>query len=219
MYFCAGSLFCSGRNRFARESGSVPMKPLTTEQLLDLIENRLPPAEEAAVRARLAVDPAAQAELQSLAELINLMRDDDSVDAPEYVIARAVRLIRPIAPAPAPNLFRRIVATLLRDSRQMPLAAGLRAAQTTPRSLAYSADEYELDVQIMSRAGFWQVRGQIFGADLAGVVTLANADQSVQAPINELGEFDMPPVAEGVYTLRVALPACEIVIERLELLP
>ena len=195
------------------------MKPLTTEQLLDLMENRLSPAEEAAVRAQLATDPVAQAELQSLTELIGLMRDDDSVDAPEHVIARAVRLIRPIAPAPAPNIIRRILATLLHDSRQTPLVAGVRSTQVTPRSLVYRADEYELDLQILPRNGRWQVRGQIFGVELVGMVTLANDHLSVQASINELGEFDVPPVVEGVYTLRVSLSACEIVIEHLELLP
>lgn len=195
------------------------MKPLTTEQLLDLMENRLSPAEEAAVRAQLATDPVAQAELQSLIELIGLMRDDDSVDAPEHVIARAVRLIRPIAPAPAPNIIRRILATLLRDSRQTPLVAGVRSTQVTPRSLVYRADEYELDLQILPRNGRWQVRGQIFGVELVGMVMLANDHLSVQASINELGEFDVPPVVEGVYTLRVSLSACEIVIEHLELLP
>ncbi len=195
------------------------MKPLTTEQLLDLMENRLSPAEEAAVRAQLATDPVAQAELQSLIELIGLMRDDDSVDAPEHVIARAVRLIRPIAPAPAPNIIRRILATLLRDSRQTPLVAGVRSTQVTPRSLLYRADEYELDLQILPRNGRWQVRGQIFGVELVGMVMLANDHLSVQASINELGEFDVPPVVEGVYTLRVSLSACEIVIEHLELLP
>ncbi len=62
------------------------MKSLTTEQLLDLIEHRLSPDEADALRSQVLSDPTAQAELQSLTELIDLMRSDASIDEPTHVI-------------------------------------------------------------------------------------------------------------------------------------
>lgn len=193
------------------------MPQFTNEQLVDLAEGRLPPAEAAALRRQLADDPAASAELAALEDLISLMRTDDSVDAPEHVIARAVRLFRPLAPAP--GLLRRIVAALRADSGPRPLAAGLRSGQGAPRSLAYGAEGWDLDLQLTPQAGRWQVQGQLLGPELAGSVTLGGDGPPVSAPINELGEFSLPPVSPGTYVLTVRLDAAEIVIEPLELGP
>ncbi len=195
------------------------MKSLTTEQLLDLIEHRLSPDEADALRSQVLSDPTAQAELQSLTELIDLMRSDDSIDAPTHVINRAVRLMRQRTPASTPLSFRQFIATLLSDSWQMPLAAGLRSMDIMPRSLVYQAEDYELDIQIRLHAGRWQVRGQILGSETTGIVDLINdqGNQVTEAAINEVGEFELPPVEEGRYTLRVTLPTCNIVIEQLAL--
>jgi hypothetical protein len=100
------------------------MTPITAEQIIDLAEGRLPPSEAAALRARIATDPVAQAELQEFEALISLMRDDDSVDAPDHVIARALRLMRPSAPAPKGEIMRRFIATLLGDSWQRHWPSG-----------------------------------------------------------------------------------------------
>ncbi len=79
------------------------------------------------VDAALLSFPVAQAELQECEALISLMRNDDSVDAPEHVIARALRLMQPPTPAPQGEIVRRFIATLLGDSWQTPLAFGLRS--------------------------------------------------------------------------------------------
>lgn len=195
------------------------MTNLTTEQIIDLAEGRLPPSEAAELRARIAGDPAAMAELHAYEELISLMRDDDSVDAPEHVIARALRLVRSPSSAQRSDVMRRILATLLGDSRQTPLAVGLRSDQTLPRSMTYAAEEYDLDLQIMPRIGRWHIRGQVLGPATSGSVTLSGADVWHNVPINELGEFSLPLVDAGVYSLIIMLETCEIVIERLELSP
>ncbi len=193
------------------------MPHIINEQLIDLAEGRLSPDEAAALRRQLADDPAARAELAALEELLSLMRSDDSVDAPEHVIARAVRLGR--RPAPAPGLLRRIAATLRSDSRGRPLAAGLRSGQGAARSLAYGAEGWDLDLQLTPQAGRWQLQGQLLGPELAGAVTLSGGAEPVTVPINELGEFSLPPVAPGTYRLTVSLGAGAIVVEPLELGP
>ena len=193
------------------------MPRIVYNQLADLAEGRLPAAAAAALRRRVAADPAAAAELAALEELIALMRGDDSVAAPEPVIARAVRLMRP--PAPAPGPLARLVATLRGDSRQLPLAAGLRAGQGAPRSLAYSAADWDLDLQLTPQAGRWQLQGQLLGPELAGSVTLSGGGASLTAPINGLGEFRLPPVEAGRYSLLLQLDTRQIVVEALELGP
>lgn len=194
------------------------MPNITYEQLVDLAEGRLLAAEAAALHQIVAADPSARAELSALEDLITLMRSDDSVAAPEHVIARAVRLMRSPSPAPTTNVLQRIVAILRGDSRQLPMAAGLRSGQVV-RSLTYSAADWDLDLQLTPQAGRWQLQGQLLGPELAGLVELDGNLGSFTATINELGEFSLPSVEAGVYTLRIRLGVHEIVVAPLELEP
>jgi anti-sigma factor RsiW len=193
------------------------MQPFPDEQLADLAEGRLQTEAAHALRAQIATDPAALETLSAFETIMGLMRDDDSIDAPEHVIARALRLMRQPAPLSAPGLLQRIVAVLRSDSRQLPLTSGLRSGDDLPRSLIYHADTFDIDLQIAPRAGRWQLQGQILGDQLHGTVLLSSAQQSLSAPINELGEFSLPPVDAGSYMLLIQLESHELLIEELEL--
>lgn len=195
------------------------MPNVTYEQLVDLAEGRLPAVEAAHLRSRVAAVPSAAAELAALETIIDLMRSDDSRDAPDHVISRALRLIRRPAPAPQPGLIQRIVAMLQSDSRAQPLAAGLRSGQAAVRSLVYNAEDWDVDLQLTAHSGRWQLRGQLFGPDLAGSVALSGGPAPVAAPINDLGEFTLPPVAAGRYRLLIQIGAREILVDPLELEP
>ena len=195
------------------------MPHISHEQLADLAEGRLAPEEAAALRARVEADPEARAQLAALERLIGLMRSDAGVDAPDHVIARAVRLMRRPSAPPAPGLLQRLVAILRSDSRGQPLAAGVRTSSTTLRSLSYGAGEWVIDLQLTPRAGRWQLRGQLIGPEVTGSVVLSGAGEPHSAPLDELGEFSMPAVPAGTYTLLIRVDSREIVVEQLELEP
>ncbi len=189
----------------------------TNEQLVDLAEGRLGADATTALRAQIITDTTAQANLATIERLIGLMRSDTSIDAPEHVVARALRLMQTPAVAPRPTPLSRIVAVLLSDSRHQPLSAGLRSESSNTRSLIYNAAEHELDIEIVPRAGRWHIRGQIFGPELDGNVTIDGDAGEQNAPISEMGEFCLPPVETGTYTLLVQLGARAIVVHGLDL--
>lgn len=194
------------------------MQPIPYELIVDLAEGRVDPAEAAALRARIAADSTAKAQLASLEALVRLMRDDDSVDAPEHVISRAVRLMR--RPEPAPGPLQRLIAVLRLDSWQAPeLAAGLRSGQVWPRALLLSAGDRDLDLQIGPRGEGWQLSGQVLGPEEQGTVALSGSGLRLSVPLNELGEFVLPPVGAGRYVLQITQGAREIVVSDLELGP
>lgn len=186
-------------------------------QLVDLAEGRLPLEEARALRAQIAEDPALIAELAALEELIGLMRNDDSFNAPEHVINRAVRLMRKPAPPPTPGAIKRIIAVLRAASAPGVLAPGLRSGQNAPRSLSYNAAAWDLDLQVVARAGRWQVRGQLLGPELTAAVELSNSTITISVVTNELGEFSLPPVDSGSYALRISVGTREILVDSLEL--
>lgn len=170
------------------------------EQLVDLAEGRLAEPERARLLAQLAGDPAAADTAEWVTSVIALMRSDDSEDAPDHVINRAIRLLRP-APDAAPGLLRRIAAALRFDSAAAPLAMGMRSDQEAPRQLLFEAEDRDLDVRIAAGAGQFRISGQILGPDEGGSVELIGAKLTVRVGLNLLSEFTLPPVPPGRYRL------------------
>ncbi len=195
------------------------MQQITYDKLVDLVEGRLTEAEAAALRTRIAAEPSAQAEVAALTELFALMREDDSVDAPEHVIQRALRLMPQTASRPA-DAVRRFVASLIRDSWRAPqLAPGLRAGNRWPRSLLLRAGDRELDLQITPSGEQWQLAGQVLGPEAPGSATLSGPGGDVTASLNALGEFVFPPLQMGRYTLTLRHDDLEINVPELEIGP
>lgn len=189
------------------------------EQLLDYAEGRLPPAAAQALRARIAADPALAAELVALVRLSALMRGDRGEDAPEHVVRRALRLMPQRHAAPPERPLRRVIATLLRDSRRASMAAGLRSERPAPGDLVYAAGECTLDLQVAPSGGRWQLRGQILGPEEDGIVELTRTAPPVAAVINTMGEFTLPPQPAGRYGLAIRQRSRVIVVEAIELGP
>lgn len=196
------------------------MEPVPYELLVDLAEGRLSLDEATTLRARLAHNPDGQVRLAEIEQLIDLMRTDDSVDAPDHVIARSLRLMRPPATVSEQPPLQRLTAQFIRDSWRLPaLAPGMRSLRAWPRALLFKAGDYELDLQIGPRGEQWQLSGQILGPEAPGTVTLSGAGDQVSTTLSPLGEFVMAPVPAGTYRLSVTQNDIEIVVPSLELGP
>lgn len=193
---------------------SNTFKRLSFEQLLDLAEQTSSPEERTALRAKLHPDDLAT--FTWLEHTLPLMRTDTSFDAPPEVIARAARLIRPVAPPRAPSLRERVLAVLQFDSRQRP-TYGIRSGFSSTHQLIYSAGEHDVDLRMTPSGAEWHVSGQLLGPEQPGQVVLSGENLRVSVPLNQLAEFVLPPVAPGSYTLTLELPATEIVIDELNL--
>ncbi len=180
---------------------------VTYEQLVDLVEGRLPQTQHAALLAQVQSDPQLNAEYARLSRLIALMRADDSVDAPEAVVQRAVKLFHARA-ALQPGLLRQLAALLTFDSAQAPLAVGLRSALAGPRQLLFSAETCDIDVRLSPAGDNWMIRGQVLGEEAPGVVRLNPS--GAQAELNALSEFSLPVVPAGRYSLTLVLRDLEI---------
>ncbi len=187
------------------------------DRLADLAEGRLEADEQRRARAHLAVCARCAADAAWLERTTRLMRADDSEDAPAHVVARAVRLFRPRVADPAPSLRERIVAALTFDSGQAPLAFGVRAAQTMPRQLLYTAGEQELDLRLTPVGDRWIVAGQILGPSAGGRVALTGPAGASEAPIDDLGEFTLPPVLAGDYALQLQIGDADIEVAGLRI--
>jgi hypothetical protein len=112
-------------------------------------------------------------------------------------------------------VLQRIVAALQFDSAQTPVAAGVRSGQPVARQMLFSAEPYDVDLRIAPRGDAWQVAGQVLGPCEGGRVLLQSDRDTVEAPLNELCEFALPPVPAGSYMLALRLADAEIAIDTL----
>ncbi len=196
------------------------------EQLLDFIQGRADTEVADAIRAH--VDSGCsrcRANLDWLSKIVQLTATDDSVDPPEWVFHRAVRLFHELGPKRKPGMIERLVAALAFDSWASLQPAVVRQSGAAPRQCLYRAEQWELDLQFEPGEipDTIDLTGQILKAGGTGreaahrPVRLVREDAVVaEAVTDELGEFTMDQLAPGLYNLCVELPEQEIWIERLE---
>ena len=188
-------------------------------RLADLAENRASAEERTASTPHLATCSDCTAELQRLGQMLELMRTDTAADAPRDVLAFARNIFSQHAGSREPSLLRRIVAALKFDSSMnLTPAFGVRSGQSASRQLLYSAEETDIDLRVSSEKDQWIVAGQLLGPDCAGgQVEIDGEGQAATATLNDLGEFTLPPVPAGSYTLRLRLSDTQVEIPQLEL--
>ena len=189
--------------------------------LADLVEGRLAAEEQASARTHLAGCAHCSGQAAELTRVTGLMRADTSEDAPRDVLSDAIRMFRtrPVA-AEKPGLLRRLVASLSFDSGALAPAFGVRSgAPAAARQLLFTAGDIDVDLRLAPSGEGWVVSGQLLGACTGGRVELLSGNNAPtsQADLNDLCEFTLPPVPEGVYTLRLLIDDAEIEVPGLSL--
>lgn len=193
---------------------------ISFEVLADLAEQRIVPSEQEPLLAHLQSCSDCSQSWRRLDHLVGLMRTDDSVDAPQPLIARALNIFqRPLGRESAsPSLLRRLVASLNFDSFSAEPAFGFRSGPAEARQLIYSAEEIDLDLRIAPLDDRWRLSGQVLGAECGGgEVRLQSESGTESAPLNELCEFSLSPVTPGSYRLSLRLEDVEVEFPELKI--
>ena len=189
---------------------------LSRSQLTDLAEGRLPEAAAAVARSHVAACAQCAAELSELERVIGLMRGYAMESAPDYVIHRAIRLLRQRRPLAPPR--RRLAALLGFDSRQQPTLATVRSGQPLARMLLFNAEPYAINLRIMPSGDSWSLTGQVLGPVQGGQLELLGPATAL-AMLNERGHFALSGLPAGIYALSLRLDDAEIDVANLELGP
>ncbi len=190
-----------------------------TEQLVDFAEGRLAAPQRAQVEAHLATCGRCARQASALRHLIEVMRADDSADAPVHVVNRAVRLFRTQRLASAPvSPRRRILAVLRLDSARQMFAPALRAVGSGTRELLFDIhDDNELEVRIEPAEGGWRIAGQVLGSCSGGHVVVEGSAGQAATDLNALCEFSLPPQPGAIYKLVLQFEDVEVEVPILEL--
>lgn len=189
------------------------------DRLVDWVEARLSAEERDQLQRHLTSCAHCRQELTQIERLFGLLQSDTTVDPPPAVINRAVRIFRPRQAEVTPPLLQRIVAALQFDSLQLAPSMGLRSGAGTPRQLLFSAGDYDLDLRLtpVEQTDGWLFTGQVLGSDTpTGRVTVEGATGVVETSLSMLGEFVLPPITAGNYTLVVQLADAEITVDTIQ---
>ncbi len=197
---------------------------ISFERLADMVEGRASVEETAVERAHIADCRRCTAQAAELERVTTLMRADTSHDAPRDLVFGAINLFHSRRTESAPGLLRRVVAALTFDSSTRTPAFGVRSGQAAPaRQLLFGAGDFDVDLRLAAGEEGWTVSGQVLGPCEGGRVEAfasgASEEAAARASLNDLCEFTLPPVPEGVYALRLRLNDTEIEIPELSLKP
>ncbi|MCU0494435.1 MAG: hypothetical protein MUD01_22835 [Chloroflexaceae bacterium] len=197
------------------------------ETLLDWLEGRLPEAE--ARRVAQALENADEQSAATLAWLRAFRQTSASLvlEAPPAT-TRAMLQGRFAAFAQArqrPGVLQRLVAALSFDSFSQPALAGVRGGDAGGRrQLVFTSTALDVALNIRQRPAdqHFELSGQVFLKEEAlqeslAVRLLHGESELASASADDLGEFELPGVAAGSYTLLLQAGATEVVVAPLEL--
>jgi anti-sigma factor RsiW len=179
------------------------------DRIADLARGLLPAAEQESIHSHMAGCARCAAQIARIERLFAVTSAGATEDVPSHVVARAVRLMRQRKAAMQLSPRRRIMATLRFDTLRMPVALGKRSQSVGARQLVFETGQHDVDVRIKPVGAHWAVWGQVLGAVTGGQVEL-QGPATVQTQLNSLGEFRMPPVPPGTYSLTLQLDDGEI---------
>ena len=188
---------------------------ISVETLASIAENRATSEARKAAMSHLSTCSTCRDLLHRLQQLILMMRSDHTSDAPRDVLASAINIFSQERRVP---LRRRIVASLIFDSRNAGPVFGVRSLPAASRQMLYSAEELDLELRITVQNDECILAGQVIGEGCAeGQVEISGVAGTSKAALNELCEFTLPPIPAGNYSLTVRMLDREIEIPELEL--
>jgi hypothetical protein len=202
-------------------------KQVEFSRLVDWVEGRLPVEEARAVEEQVAeADSGTLADVAWLRKFVRAT-DNGVLESPPQQV-RDVLIARFEAYAEgrrAPGFLKRVVARLALDSDLRP-AIGLRAvgAQPSRRQLIYSADAFDVALNIRSRSPDrnLDLEGQLFPREQEelepfSVQLLQDGTEFALTAADELGSFTLRQVPPGVYEIVLSTDRIEILVPPVDL--
>lgn len=156
-------------------------------------------------------------EEQKIEHILRRMQADRSVDAPADAILYAKNLFRTRSAEPNRSFIRRMAAVLTADLAPGTLAFGERSATSgQARQMLFESGENAIDVRIVDRGVFVDLRGQVLGPAFENAeVELKSGETHLVNRTDELGSFAFAAVPRGECTLSIRSGESEIFIESL----
>ena len=196
------------------------MRHVTVENLIDYMEGQGSDVEKSTVEGHLASCRECEELKQEFHVLIARLREDASFEPPVELVQWGINLFQPVMqPQGAARGLRKFIASLVFDTYDQPLLAGMRRVGAPPRQLLFRAGDVDVDVKIESMEANDRITlvGQVLSNtakffDNTPVKLESHGIVRYRTRTNLVGEFSFDEVPKDTYHLSVDLPEGQITL-------
>jgi len=196
------------------------MRHVTVENLIDYIEGHGSNVENSTLDNHVASCKECGELKQEFHAIISRLREDASFEPPAELVQWGINLFQPVVqPQGVVSGLRKFIASLVFDTFDQPMLAGVRRVGTPPRQLLFRAGDVDVDVKIESMEANDRITlvGQVLSSaakffDNTPVKLESHGIVRYRTRTNLVGEFSFDEVPKDTYHLSVDLPEGQITL-------
>jgi len=197
------------------------MRHVNAEKLMEYMDGQTDSESKATVETHLSQCSECMTLKQELHQFVLKLQQDSAYEPPAELLQWGVSLFQPLL-QPKETLggkVRKIVASLIFDTFDEPMLAGVRRVGTPPRQLLFRAGDVDVDVKIESMEANDRISlvGQVLSNterffDNTPVKLESHGTVRYKTMTNFVGEFVFDEVPKDTYHLSVDLPEGQITL-------
>ena len=194
------------------------MRHVTVENLINYMDGQGSGAEKSTLEAHLRGCKECAELKQKFQTLITKLREDASFEPPAELVQWGINLFQPVM-QPQTGGLPKFIASLVFDTFDQTIFAGIRRVGTPPRQLLFRAGDVDVDVKIESMEANDRITlaGQVLSIapkffDNTPVNLESHGVVRYRTRTNMVGEFSFDEVPKDTYHLSVDLPEGQITL-------
>jgi hypothetical protein len=195
------------------------MPHLNVEELISYVHGQCSDIEKLAVESHLMACPDCSHQKQEFQDFMTRVLEDSSFEPPADLVQWGIKLFQPMTQTPETGARRRSIATLIYDTFDQPLLAGVRRVGVPSRQLLFRSGDVDVDVKIESARPNDRISliGQVLSSepkffDNTPVNLESHGIVRYRTRTNVVGEFSFDEVLKDTYHLTVDLPDRQIML-------
>ena len=197
------------------------MRHLTTENIMNYMDGSASDVEKPTLESHLNSCKECTELQQEFQALVIRLREDSSFEPPATAVQWGINLFQPVMQPQiqSPSRLRKMIASLVFDTFDQPMMAGMRRVGAPPRQLLFRAGDVDVDVKIESMEANDRITlvGQVLSSaakffDNTPVKLESHGIVRYRTRTNLVGEFSFDEVPKDTYHLSVDLPEGQITL-------
>ena len=195
------------------------MRHVTVENLIDYIEGQASDVDKSTLERHMTDCNECEELKQEFQIVIARLREDASFEPPAELLQWGINLFQPVAQPEGASGLRKFIASLVFDTYEQPMMAGVRRVGAPPRQLLFRAGDVDVDVKIESMEANNRITlvGQVLSSnakffDNTPVKLESHGMVRYRTQTNVVGEFSFDEVPKDTYHLSVDLPEGQITL-------
>ena len=196
------------------------MRHVTVEDIITYMDGQGTDVEKSTLETHLTACGDCAELRQEFQTLLHRLKEDASFEPPADLVQWGIDLFQPVLrPKEEVHGIRKFIASLVFDTYDQPMLAGMRRVGAPPRQLLFRAGDVDVDVKIESMEANDRITlvGQVLSNtdkffDNTPVKLESHGIVRYRTRTNVVGEFSFDEVPKDTYHLSVDLPEGQITL-------